>query len=405
MKIYLVGGAVRDELLGLAVGERDWVVVGATPAELELQGYKSVGRDFPVFLHPITHEEYALARLERKVAPGYRGFTTDFSPQVTLEEDLIRRDLTINAMARDDEGNVIDPYGGQKDLAQRVLRHVSPAFNEDPVRILRLARFAARFTKLGFTVAPNTLMLMQTMVAAGEANALVAERVWRELERALSETHPRACFEVLRACGALQVILPELNSLFGVPQSPQWHPEIDTGEHVLLALQIAAERSASVPVRFALLMHDLGKAFTPSDHWPRHHGHETLGLPVIDALCIRLRVPQEHRELARLASRFHTHVHRGLELRADTLLQLFESCDAFRRPERFQEFLEVCECDARGRLGLAENPYPQRTRVQLALDAAARISVEHRSNLKGPEIGEFLRTQRLAAIADIIHQH
>lgn len=403
MEIYLVGGAVRDELLDRSVSERDWVVVGATPAELESRGYRPVGKDFPVFLHPQTGEEYALARLERKVAPGYRGFTTEFSPSVTLEQDLARRDLTINAMARDIAGNIIDPFGGRADLDKRLLRHVSPAFVEDPVRILRVARFIARFAHLGFSVAPETLTLMRRMVDAGEADALVPERVWRELARALDEPTPRAAIELLREVGALRVILPELDALFGVPQRPEWHPEVDTGEHTLLALQVAASRGASQAVRFAVLVHDLGKALTPRAEWPRHHAHETLGLPAIEALCARLRVPQEHRELGLLASRFHTHVHRGLELRTSTLLELLEHCDAFRRPTRFAEFLEACECDARGRLGFAEKPYPQRARVEQALEITRSISLteSEREGLDGAAIGERLRSKRLAALKRI----
>lgn len=403
MEIYLVGGAVRDELLDRSVSERDWVVVGATPAELESRGYRPVGKDFPVFLHPQTGEEYALARLERKVAPGYRGFTTEFSPSVTLEQDLARRDLTINAMARDIAGNIIDPFGGRGDLDKRLLRHVSPAFVEDPVRILRVARFIARFAHLGFSVAPETLTLMRRMVDSGEADALVPERVWRELSRALDEPTPRAAIELLREVGALRVILPELDALFGVPQRPEWHPEVDTGEHTLLALQVAASRGASQAVRFAVLVHDLGKALTPRAEWPRHHAHEALGLPAIEALCARLRVPQEHRELGLLASRFHTHVHRGLELRTSTLLELLEHCDAFRRPARFVEFLEACECDARGRLGFAEKPYPQRARVEQAFEIARSISLteSEREGLDGAAIGERLRSKRLVALKRI----
>lgn len=400
MDTYLVGGAVRDELLGRPVGERDWVVVGATPAELEARGFLPVGRDFPVFLHPETREEHALARLERKVAPGYRGFTTEFAPEVTLEQDLARRDLTINAMAKDAAGRIVDPFDGRGDLERRLLRHVSAAFVEDPVRILRVARFLARFAPLGFTVAPETLALMRRMVEAGEADALVPERVWRELARALDEPSPRSAIEILRACGALRVVLPELDALFGVPQRPEWHPEVDTGEHVLLALQVAAARGASQAVRFAVLAHDLGKALTPRAEWPRHHGHENLGLSAIGAMCERLRVPQEHRDLALLASRFHTHVHRGLELRTSTLLEMFEHCDAFRRPARFIELLEVCECDARGRLGFADRPYPQRERVQAAFDIARGVTLdEHdRRGLDGPQIGERLRAKRRAAL-------
>lgn len=400
MKIYLVGGAVRDDLLGRTVHERDWVVVGASPQEMSAAGYRAVGRDFPVFLHPQTHEEYALARLERKTGPGYRGFVTEFSSDVTLDQDLARRDLTINAMAQAEDGTIIDPYGGRADLEHRLLRHVSPAFVEDPVRILRVARFLARYAPLGFRVAPDTLLLMRQMVEAGEADALVPERIWRELERALGEPQPRAAIELLRECGALRVILPEIDALFGVPQRPEWHPEIDTGEHVMLALQVAADRGSNTRVRFAILLHDLGKALTPRNLWPRHHGHETLGVPSIEALCQRLHVPQEFRDLAVLASRFHTHVHRGLELRHTTLLDLFEQCDAFRRPERFADFLEACECDARGRLGHAETPYPQRARVEAALAAARSVTLaaEERANLAGPAIGERLRRKRLAAI-------
>jgi len=398
--IYLVGGAVRDSLLGRPVAERDWVVVGATPEELQAQGFTPVGRDFPVFLHPHTREEHALARLERKTGPGYRGFVTEFAPDVTLEQDLARRDLTINAMAQATDGHLIDPHGGRADLERRVLRHVSPAFVEDPVRILRIARFLARFAHLGFSVAAETIELMRQMSASGELDALVPERVWRELERLLVEPTPRAGIELLRECGALRIVLPELDALFGVPQSPKWHPEVDTGEHVLLALQVAAGRAAPVSVRFAVLMHDLGKALTPRSEWPKHIAHEARGVPAIESLCQRLRVPQEHRDLALLASRFHTHVHRGLELRATTLLEVLESADAFRRPGRFAELLEVCECDARGRLGFADQPYPQRARFEQALEAASATTLQpdEREGLVGAAIGERLRRKRLAAI-------
>jgi tRNA nucleotidyltransferase (CCA-adding enzyme) len=398
--IYLVGGAVRDSLLGRPVAERDWVVVGATPEELQAQGFTPVGRDFPVFLHPHTREEHALARLERKTGPGYRGFVTEFAPDVTLEQDLARRDLTINAMAQAADGHLIDPHGGRADLERRVLRHVSPAFVEDPVRILRIARFLARFAHLGFSVAAETIELMRQMSASGELDALVPERVWRELERLLGEPTPRAGIELLRECGALRIVLPELDALFGVPQSPKWHPEVDTGEHVLLALQVAAGRAAPVSVRFAVLMHDLGKALTPRSEWPKHIAHEARGVPAIESLCQRLRVPQEHRDLALLASRFHTHVHRGLELRATTLLEVLESADAFRRPGRFAELLEVCECDARGRLGFADQPYPQRARFEQALEAASATTLQpdEREGLVGAAIAERLRRKRLAAI-------
>lgn len=403
MRVYLVGGAVRDRLLGLPVQERDWVVVGAQPQELERAGFQSVGREFPVFLHPQTHEEYALARLERKVAPGYRGFTTESSPAVTLEEDLRRRDLTINAIAESAEGELVDPYGGRADLGARVLRHVSEAFIEDPVRILRVARFAARFAPLGFTIAPETLELMRRMTAAGEVNALVPERVWQETERALREGQPQVFFETLRSCGALAVIFPEIDALFGVPQPPRWHPEIDTGVHVMLALRYAAEHGASPAVRFAVLTHDLGKARTPRAHWPSHHGHEELSVPLIESMCARLKVPNAQRDLALLTARHHTLVHRALELKPATLLKLLETCDALRRPERFDELLLACESDARGRTGLEAAPYPQAAYLQQAraAAAAAALSEEERRGLAGPAIAEALRQRRLAAVTAV----
>jgi tRNA nucleotidyltransferase (CCA-adding enzyme) len=403
MRVYLVGGAVRDRLLGLPVRERDWVVVGATPEELVRLGYEPVGREFPVFLHPTTHEEYALARQERKVGPGYRGFTTQFAPTVTLEEDLRRRDLTINAMAEDENGTLIDPHGGQADLAARLLRHVSEAFVEDPVRILRVARFAARFAPLGFCVAEETLALMRRITASGEARTLVPERVWQETERALGEAHPDVFFEILRACGALAVIYPEIDALFGVPQPPRWHPEIDTGVHVMLALRYAAARGAPVGVRFAVLTHDLGKAQTPKADWPSHHGHEEFGVPLINGLCDRLKVPNAHRELAILAARYHTLVHRALELRPATVVTLLENCDALRRPERFAELLLACEADARGRSGRENAPYPQVDYLRQALAAAAGVTLteSERRGLEGAEIGAELRSRRLAAISSL----
>ncbi len=403
MQVYLVGGAVRDRLLGRTVQERDWVVVGAEPAQLERLGYTPVGREFPVFLHPTTHEEYALARLERKVGPGYRGFTTQFSPTVTLEEDLQRRDLTVNAMAQAEDGRIIDPYGGQADLEARLLRHVSAAFIEDPVRILRVARFAARYAPLGFRVAEETLALMRRMTEAGEVAALVPERVWQETERALGEPQPQVYFEVLRACGALAVIFPEVDALYGVPQPPRWHPEVDTGVHVMLTLRYAAEHGAPATVRFAALTHDLGKARTPRARWPSHHGHEELGVPLIEALCDRLKVPNAQRELAILAARNHTLVHRAQELTPATVLKLFESCDAFRRPERFAELLLACEADARGRTGLEDMPYPQVAYLtaMLAAAAAVALSAADRAGLAGPAIGEEIRRRRLAAIAPL----
>lgn len=401
MKVYLVGGAVRDALLGRTVQERDWVVVGATPAELESLGYAPVGREFPVFLHPVTHEEYALARLERKTAPGYRGFIADFAPTVTLEEDLLRRDLTVNAIAQDAEGNLIDPHGGRRDLDARVLRHVSQAFAEDPVRILRVARFLARFAPLGFSIAPETLQLMRAMVASGEVDALVPERVWKEMEKALGEPRPDAFITALRDCGALAKLLPEIDALFGVPQPERWHPEIDTGVHLLMTLHVAAQRGAAPAVVFAVLVHDLGKALTPQDELPQHKGHETAGLPLIRQLAERLRVPTEFRDLALLVSRFHTHVHRAMELRAATVLELLESADAFRRPDRFAAFLEACECDARGRGGLEQRDYPQRARLEAMHAAAVAVTLDEaeRAQFTGPKYGERLRTKRLAAIA------
>jgi tRNA nucleotidyltransferase (CCA-adding enzyme) len=403
MQVYLVGGAVRDRLLGLPVRERDWVVVGAEPAELERQGYTSVGKEFPVFLHPQTHEEYALARLERKVAPGYRGFVTQFSPDVKLEDDLRRRDLTINALAEQADGTIVDPFGGQRDLQARVLRHVSEAFVEDPVRVLRVARFAARFASLGFTVAPETRELMQRMVTSGEIDALVPERVWKETERALGESRPEVFFETLRDCGALAVIFPEIEALYGVPQPPQWHPEIDTGVHVMMALRLASRISDSKVVRFAVLMHDLGKARTPAGKLPSHPGHEEASVPLIEALVARLKVPNEYRELALLAARHHGLVHRAFELRPATVLKLLEETDAFRRPERFAQFLLACEADARGRKGLEERPYPQADYLRRARAAVAGVALAEadRAGLSGAAIGEKLRTRRLEVLSEM----
>jgi tRNA nucleotidyltransferase (CCA-adding enzyme) len=397
----LVGGAVRDAALGLPVRERDWVVVGATTDELLHAGFVSVGREFPVFLHPETKEEHALARLERKTGPGYRGFVTEFSPAVTLEEDLSRRDLTVNAMARDADGALVDPYGGARDLEARVLRHVSPAFIEDPVRILRVARFAARFAPLGFTVAPDTLALMRTMVESGEAAALVAERVWQETARALATDRPEVYFGVLRECGALAVVFPEVDALHGVPQPEQWHPEIDSGVHTMMVLAQAAKLSAATTVRFAALTHDLGKAKTPRERWPMHHGHEAASVPLIDALCDRLRIPNDHRELGRLVARYHLDVHRAADLRAATILNLFERSDAFRRPERFEELLLACEADARGRLGFESRPYPQAAYLRDCLVAARAIVLDEsaRAGLDGAQIGVRLHELRAQAIA------
>ena len=403
MQVYLVGGAVRDALLGRAVKEKDYVVVGGSAEELLADGYRAVGRDFPVFLHPQTQAEHALARRERKTGPGYRGFVTEFTPDITLEEDLQRRDLTINAIAQREDGSLVDPYGGQKDLAARLLRHVSPAFSEDPVRILRVARFAARFAPEGFSVHDSTRALMRQMVESGEVSALVSERVWQETERALGESRPEVFFEVLRDCGALKVIFPEVDRLFGVPQPPQWHPEIDTGVHVMLCLKRAAQLDAPVTVRFAVLAHDLGKGTTPPDQWPRHVMHESRGLSLVDALCSRLKVPTAHRELARMTCQQHTNVHRALELRPETVLKLLEECDAFRRPERFRELLLACQCDAQGRTGLEEKPYPQREYLESAFAAAsaAQLTGQEMAGLNGSAIANAIRARRLEALVPL----
>jgi len=400
MEVYLVGGAVRDGLLGLPVKERDWVVTGAVPEELERLGYRAVGRDFPVFLHPETKEEYALARTERKVGRGYRGFEVHFAPDVTLEDDLKRRDLAINAMARDAEGRLVDPYGGQADLEARLLRHVSEAFAEDPVRILRVARFAARYAPLGFTVAPETMALMRQMVDAGEVDALVPERVWQETAKALSEPRPDAFLAVLRECGALARIYPELDALWGVPQPAKWHPEIDTGVHMLLVMRSAARLTDNPRVRFAALMHDLGKGSTPPHLWPRHIGHEERGALLVRVLSDRLRVPTDYRHLAELTARWHGLAHRALELRSRTILDMLERCDAFRRPDRFREFLLACEADFRGRTGFEARPYPEAALLSNALEAALAVSLsaEERHGLTGEQVGEALRRKRLDAI-------
>ena len=371
MKTYVVGGAVRDELLGLPVKDRDWVVVGATPEEMLALGFRQVGRDFPVFLHPQSHEEYALARTERKSAPGYTGFVVHAAPDVTLADDLLRRDLTINAIARDESGELIDPHGGRADIAARVMRHVSPAFAEDPVRILRVARFSARFAD--FSVAPETLALMRDMVAAGEVDALVPERVWQELARGLMEEKPSRMFEVLRACGALGRLLPEVDALWGVPQRADYHPEIDTGVHVMMVIDMAARLGAALPARFAALMHDLGKARTPADILPRHHGHEAKSVALLEAVCERLKVPVDCRDVGRLTARFHGDMHRVAELRAETQLSLLERCDALRRPERFELILLACEADYRGRLGWEERDYLQGATWRAALAAVRSV--------------------------------
>jgi tRNA nucleotidyltransferase (CCA-adding enzyme) len=393
-------------LLGLPVNDHDWVVVGATPEEMVAAGYTPVGKDFPVFLHPETREEVALARTERKSAPGYRGFTIHADRGVTLEEDLMRRDLTINAIAQAEDGTLVDPHGGQRDLRERVLRHVSPAFAEDPVRILRLARFAARFND--FRVAEETTELMRQMVAAGEVDALVPERVWQELARGLMEQQPSRMFEVLRSCGALARLLPEVDRLWGVPQPEAHHPEVDTGVHLMLVLDTAARLRAPLTVRFACLGHDLGKGTTPKEELPRHIAHEARSVRLVEAVCERLRVPGDCRELAVVVAREHGNVHRSGELNAAAVMRLLDRCDAWRRPHRFAELLLACECDARGRTGLEDRPYPQRDRLQRALDAALAVNSGEVSaaaaarGLQGPAIGQAIQQARQAAVASAL---
>ncbi|WP_308363920.1 MULTISPECIES: multifunctional CCA addition/repair protein [unclassified Microbulbifer] len=397
MKVYLVGGAVRDKLLGRPVQERDWVVVGADEEQMRNLGFTPVGRDFPVFLHPDTGEEYALARTERKSGHGYGGFAVHAAADVTLEQDLLRRDLTINAMAEGEDGELIDPYGGRADLEARLLRHVSPAFAEDPLRILRVARFAARYHHLGFTIADDTMTLMRRMVDAGEVQHLVAERVWKEVSRALTEPDPDVFIRVLRDCGALAILLPEVDRLFGVPQPPQHHPEIDTGEHVLLALRAAPPQ---LPVRFAVLVHDLGKGVTPKEILPSHRGHEQAGLPLVRDVCRRLRVPRHLTALALGVCEYHLHCHKAFELRPKTLLKILRALDAFRRPERFEQFLLSCEADARGRTGLRERDYPQVDYLRAVREAAAAVSAEAlmAQGFEGAELGKALDRERIAAL-------
>jgi tRNA nucleotidyltransferase (CCA-adding enzyme) len=404
MESWLVGGAVRDHLLGIPLKDRDWVVTGATPEDLLQRGFKPVGNDFPVFLHPQTGEEYALARTERKTAKGYHGFQFYAAPDVTLQEDLARRDLTINAMAQDEQGNLIDPYGGQADLQHKLLRHVSAAFAEDPVRILRVARFAARFASLGFEVAEETQQLMQNMVAAGEVDALVPERVWQETVRALSEPAPERFFEVLRDCGALRVLFPEVERLFGVPQPAQYHPEIDCGIHTLLVLQQAVKLSDAPEVRFAALTHDLGKGLTPADILPSHHGHELVSRQLTTQLCERLKVPTRFRELAEHVAEQHGRIHKALELRPKTLLNVLETTDAFRKPERFEQLLLACEADSKGRGGFEERPYPQADRFRQALVACQQVDVQAviQAGFQGVKIKDEVHRRRVDAIRELL---
>ncbi len=403
MQIYAVGGAVRDKLLGYPVSEQDWVVVGATPEAMTRLGYRPVGKDFPVFLHPRTHEEYALARTERKTGPGYTGFNFFADPSVTLEDDLVRRDLTINAMAEDEQGRIIDPYGGQRDLENRLLRHVSAAFTEDPVRILRVARFAARYHHLGFDVAQETQTLMQQMVEEGEVDHLVPERIWKETSRALCERDPQVFITTLRNCGALARIMPEVDDLFGVPQPAQHHPEVDSGLHTLMALQQACLLSPSPEVRFATLVHDLGKAKTPADRLPRHIAHEQRSLPLIKALCQRLAVPNSFRDLALAVAQYHTHCHRALQLKASTVVKLLDDLDAWRRPERFAQFLLCCEADARGRSGFEARDYPQTEYLRQAHQACLQIAPKDllQEGYSGKALGEQLHNRRIHAVQSL----
>ena len=400
MKIYLVGGAVRDRLLDFPVIERDWLVVGATPESLLAQGFKPVGKDFPVYLHPQTHEEYALARTERKTARGYKGFAVDANPEVTIEEDLLRRDLTINAMAMTEDGELFDPFGGQQDLKNRILRHVSPAFSEDPVRILRVARFAARYAHLGFRLAPETLELMRAMVKSGEVDHLVAERVWAELYKVLNETTPAAFFQTLQDCGALAVIFPEIHGLFGVPQPAKYHPEIDTGVHSLMVLTQAAQLSRKPAVRLAALLHDLGKGLTDPRDWPSHRGHETKGLPVLERFCQRLRVPNVMKTLCMQVMEYHTHCHRVFELRADTLTRMLQTLGALKSENHLEDFLLACEADARGRTGFEQIAYPQADYIRMAAKAALSVDTSDvmKMNIQGAQIGAAIQQLRSQAV-------
>lgn len=401
MQIYKVGGAVRDRLLNRSISEIDWVVVGASAEQMLELGYRPVGADFPVFLHPQTGEEYALARTERKSGHGYGGFTFFASPDVTLEDDLIRRDLTVNAIAEDGQGKLVDPYGGQRDLDAKLLRHVSPAFAEDPLRVLRVARFAARYAPLGFSVAAETMALMRELSESGELTALTPERSWKEISRALMEPRPDVFIQVLRDCGALQVLLPEVDALFGVPQPPAHHPEIDTGVHVLSVLRQCAEHQLPLTVRWACLLHDVGKGLTPEAEWPRHIAHEHKGLKLIRAINQRCKAPKDCQELALQVGEFHTHGHRAMELKASTLLKLLQGFDVFRRPQRFEEFIAACEMDARGRLGLEQRDYPQAGYLRAAMQAARAVAVQPllAQGLKGAELGEALNRERLNALS------
>ncbi|MEV4848928.1 multifunctional CCA addition/repair protein [Acinetobacter lwoffii] len=402
MQVYLVGGAVRDHLLGHPYHEKDYVVVGATPAQMLDLGYQPVGKDFPVFLHPQTKEEYALARTERKSGTGYHGFEFHTDVSVTLEQDLIRRDLTINAMAMDDAGQVYDPYGGQQDLEKRILRHVSDAFVEDPLRVLRIARFAARYTSAGFVIADETLTLMQRLTESGELNALTPERVWKETSRALSERHADVYFEVLRECGALKVLFPEIDALYGIPQRPEYHPEIDCGIHTMMSLQQACRQNYSLDVRFAVLVHDLGKALTPVEELPRHIMHEERGIKPVNELCDRLKVPTYTKQLALAVCKEHLKCHQAFNLKPGTLWRLLQRLDVLRRPERVEAFVQACECDSRGRLGLEDRAYPQAQYVLDAMQTVRAIKAQDLpADIQGPDIGEMLIERRIQALGEL----
>nr|WP_276542764.1 multifunctional CCA addition/repair protein [Rahnella perminowiae] len=398
----MVGGAVRDSLLNLPVSEHDWVVVGATPEYMLEKGYQQVGKDFPVFLHPVTHDEYALARTERKSGSGYNGFTCYAAPDVTLEQDLMRRDLTINAIAKSKDGELFDPYHGQRDIEQRLLRHVSDAFGEDPLRVLRVARFAARFAHLGFTVAPETQALMQQMVESGELEALISERVWKETEKALQTQDPQVFFQVLRDCGALKVLFPEIDALFGVPAPEKWHPEIDTGIHTLMTLKIASTLTPDVDVRFSALCHDLGKALTPPQFWPAHHGHGPAGVKLVEKLCQRLKVPTHIRDLAKLVAEFHDLIHTVNKLRPETLLKLFDTIDVWRKPQRLEQMIMTSEADARGRTTFENNPYPQGDYLREAFNVARSVTNKDvlDAGFQGMAIRDELKKRRTQALAD-----
>ena len=403
MKTYLVGGAVRDELLGYPFHEKDWVVVGASVEDMLAQGFQQVGKDFPVFLHPQSKEEYALARTERKTAPGYKGFAVHATPDVTLEDDLLRRDLTINAIAKDEHGALVDPFGGVKDIEARLLRHVSTAFAEDPVRILRVARFAARYAHLGFQVAADTLQLMRDMVSAGEVDALVPERVWQEMLKALGEQSPGQFIEVLRACGALEKIMPELDRLWGVPQPAEHHPEIDTGIHTLMVLQQACKLSDDTEVRFAALVHDLGKGTTPKAEWPKHIAHEARGAKLVLEMCQRMRIPNNYRDLAERVARYHLHYHRALELKPATVVKTLEELDAYRRPERFEKFLIASEADARGRPGYEDREFKQGDYLRRAFRASLNVDVAALRALgfEHAKLANKIREERVHLIAAV----